>query len=379
MEKNSETLVLQERPQKGNMGPFAFGSAVAGPIGGIINVGLNKAAKWARKAVADHFQKLKKDKNDKLRNKKHNDYMKYKQQQNQQNQYSDDDIKQKAQDAQDNIRNQGMFEPEVYDAHKFYKTTIYDTTNPESNNFVYISKNRNGKQATEAFLEYWKQKYINKYSSDTFRIANSEVDDFVKTIKARFKTEMNKPCLISVPQYFMIDQPDVLSMAKNSDILQNSKVVYNDRPSFDSNYVFDVHMYQNKSEAIEDDFDEYKVSLIITGAYGRNYTYAYDTVSDPHKEAEKVMLELGQDLINDAEDTLFAFTKIVEQFVDNERIITNKYTVAAPLLRKNSTNAEDLEYNHALLDGMRIYDSEEEFIKNYLEDYSELVDKQMGL
>ena len=63
--------------------------------------------------------------------------------------------------------------------------------------------------------------------------------------------------------------------------------------------------------------------------------------------------------------------------IDDERRIINVYTVATPLLRKYSTKAEDLEYNATLLDGIGIYETEEEFIKNYIEDYQKLLENQM--
>ena len=65
--------------------------------------------------------------------------------------------------------------------------------------------------------------------------------------------------------------------------------------------------------------------------------------------------------------------------MESEKIITDVYTVAAPLLRKNAKTAQDLEYNANLLAGVGIYESEEQFKKNYLEDYQKLLDNQMGI
>ena len=375
MEKNSNILSKKEANlQKGDLGSIGIGAAVAGPFGALLGLGANRLYKWGREAYLKNKAKNKTSDNtttnDTTKDKKTKDF-------------SDETLQQKIKKAKDDIENSGVFDPSFYKIHQFYQTKIYDSNNPEGNNFIYISSKKDGKKAFENFLNYWKDKYIQKHSTKKLKVSQEEVNEFAKLVQERFKRELNKPCLITVPQYYLIDQNDVLSMAKNSDIAEKVKTIYFDRPSFDSNYTFDNHMYRYQSEAIEEDtVDEYKTSLIILGAYGREYNYAYNQtpgVTDPHKESEKVILDLGQELINDAEDSLYAFCRVCEQLVDNERIITNKYTVAAPLLRKNSTKAEDLEYNAILLNNIGIYDSEEEFKKNYLEDYQQLLDNQMGL
>ena len=71
-----------------------------------------------------------------------------------------------------------MFNPELYKIHRFYKTTIYDLYNPKENNFVYISKNRNGSKAYEGFLDYWLEKYKQKRKINT----PSEINNFIKLI-----------------------------------------------------------------------------------------------------------------------------------------------------------------------------------------------------
>ena len=373
MNKNPEIL-----SEKGNnytlndLGAVGLGAMLGGPFGAAAGLGLNRLYQWGRKKYDD---KNKKQKN----NKSSNDTIALKRKKDTPD-YSDEALQQKVKSAQDQIKNAGMFEPEVYESHTFYKSTIYDERDPENNNFVFISKNPNNSSAAyRNFLSYWVNKWVEERGGET---SDFEKHEYMELVKDRFPMEADKECLITVPQYFLIGNNDVLSMAKNSDILDNEGVIYYDRPSFDSNFVYDTHMSQYKKEDTETpNADEYKVSLVIFGAYGRKYNYAFDYipgVKEPDKEAQKVILDLGDDVANASEDDyLYAFTKFCEQMIDNEKRMINRYTVAAPLLRKDSTKAEDLEYNAALLDGIGIYDTEEEFIKNYLEDYQKLLENQM--
>ena len=363
MDKNSETLLEKNKAQSGDYGSIGIGSAIAGPVGALLGLGANRLWRWGRGVYSDLKNKRK------VHQKWTSKVPPQKQQQGTQQQ-------QQPKSGLD--AGEGMFEPEIYKSCEFYKTTIYDERNPKENNFVYISKSKNGaEKAYENFINSWAQKFKDERNLNSF-----EVEEYKELIRNRFHLDPNVPCLITVPQYYLLDRNDVLSMAKNSDIEEKENNIYYDKNSFDSNYAYDLHMYQYKSEAVsEDDTNECKVSLFITGAYGRNYTYAYDQVpgEDPHKEIENVMVTLGDELINDAEDTLYAFSRVCEQLVDNERIRTDVYTVAAPLLRKNSKKAEDLEYNHDLLDGVGVYNSKDELIEHYLEDYQKLIENQMSL
>lgn len=334
-----------------------------------------KLWQWGRGA----YQKLKKAHNQKQHKKHHDSYMNYQKQQQQkkQTQYSDEDLKQKTQQAQDNIRNAGIFEPEVYETHKFYKTTIFDELHPDENNFVYLSTKQNGSKAFQSFLDYYKKRFSEKkHTSDP-----KELNNFVKAVKERFKTDSNRPVYISVPQYYIIDNTEVLSMAKNSDIEDKEKTIYYDRPTFDSNYAFDVHMYQNKNEDVEDDVEEYKTSLISFNLFNTDYVCACEPGLDIDLGAisGSVILSLGQELLSDDDDKLYKFSKIVERMVDTEQKRVNVYCVATPLLIKDAKTAHDLEYNACLLDGLNLYESEEEFKNNYLEEYQKLVENQMGL
>ena len=371
MVDNSNILVEKENWGKGDIPAAVIGTALGGPFGAAAGLATNRIWKWARKKYLD--KQKNKDKDTQAQqattktqdNKKQPDY--------------DEELKQKVKKAQDEIRNTGMFEPEVYESHKFYKSTIYDERDPENNNFVYISKAPNTSSgAYKSFLDYW----TNKWAEERGETSDFEKHEYRELVKDRFPMEADKECLITVPQYFLIGANDVLSMAKNSDILDNEGVIYYDKPSFDSNFVYDTHMSQYKKEDVEEpNADQYKVSFVKFKAYGRNYDYAFDYIPgkrEPDKEAEKVILDLGQEIVvNSEDDTLYAFTKFCEQMIDDERRIINVYTVATPLLRKYSTKAEDLEYNAALLDGIGIYETEEEFIKNYMEDYQKLLENQM--
>lgn len=374
MDKNSNILVEKENKYlAGDLGAVGIGAAIGGPIGAAAGLVGNKLYRWLRGKYLDKQNKSKNKSSDNTtattntKNKKSQDY-------------SDEALKKKIKSAQDQIRNTGMFEPEMYESHKFYKSTIYDERDPENNNFVFISKNPNNSGAAyKSFLNYWTNKWAEERGQET---SDFEKREYMELVKDRFPMEADKECLITVPQYFLIGNTDVLSMAKNSDILDNEGVVYYDKPSFDSNYTYDTHMSQYKKEDTETPkADEYQISLIIFGAYGRKYNYAFNYVPgerEPDKEAQKVILDLGDDVANASEDDyLYAFTKFCEQMIDNEKRMINKYTVATPLLRKDSTKAEDLEYNAALLDGIGIYESEEEFIKNYMEDYQHLIENQM--
>lgn len=370
MEKQSNTLL-----EKGKSSGVSSAFGIYKPFIDAGKYAGKKLWNWGRGA----YKKWKKSQNDKEKVKAHKDYMNYKrqQQQKQQKQYSDDDIKQKAKNAQDNIRNQGMFEPEVYEAHKFYKTTIFDELHPDENNFVYLSKNQDGSKAYQSFLDYYKNKFVEKkHITDP-----KEINNFIKSVKERFKTDTNRPVYISVPQYYIIDNDEVLYMAKNSDIIDKEKTVYYDRPTFDSNYIFDVHMYQNKNEDVEDDVDEYKTSLISFNLFDTDYVCACEPGIDVDLSviSGSVILSLGQELMNDDDDKLYKFSKIVERMVDTEQKRTNVYCVATPLLIKDARTAHDLEYNACLLDGLNLYESEEEFKDNYLEEYQKLINNQMGL
>ena len=370
MEKDSGIL-LEKDYTRGDLGSIGVGAALGGPFGALLGLGANRLYKWGRGKYLQKKAKKAAEKQKQSDDKNSN---------NDNQNKEPEDLQQKIQKAQDNIRNAGMFEPEVYKAHQFYKTTIYDKEHPEENNFVYISQKRNGKEAYNYFIEYWINKYKEKYKHPTAK----GIESFTKLLQARFLKELNEPCYISVPQNFIIDSFDITVMAKNSDIMDHEKCIYYDRPTFDSNYAFDVHMYQNKNEAIEDDnMDEYKTSLILFEVYGRDYVYAFDLMpggNDIDSEAGAVMLELAQELMgNDEENRLYAFSKIVERMVDTERKNTNIYCIATPLLRKNAKNGKDLEYNATLLDGIGIYTSEEEFKENYLEEYQKLLENQMGI
>ena len=381
MEKNSNILSEKDY-KKGDLGSIGIGAGLAGPFGALLGLGANRLYRWGRNK---YLQK----KSDKTVNKQNQDNNK-KPNSNNSNK-EPEDLQQKIQKAQDDIRNAGMFEPEVYKNHQFYKTTIYDSLNPEENNFVFISNSRCGSKAYEQFLEYWEEKYAQKINSKSkMKTAPSEIENFKKMVKERFKKELNVPCLITVPQTYLINDYSVLGMAKNSDIVAKEKNIYYDKPSFDSNYAFDVHMYQNKNEAIEDDnIDDYKISLIWYEVYGRDYVYAFDlNGKDIDCVAGNVMFSLGQELIGDDVDEgsrpgfdnrLYTFSKIIEKMVNTEKKNTNVYCVAVPLLRKNSNTPKDLEYNATLLDGIGIYTTEEEFKQNYLEDYQKLLENQMGL
>ena len=375
MVENSK--ILQEKEPKrlaGDLGAIGIGAAIAGPAGAAIGLGANRLYRWARdKYLANQGKNKSTSDDNNVKPQKTTSTTKSN---------SEEDLQQKIKKAQDDIKNSGIFEPEVYDNYKFYKTTIYDEYHPQENNFIYLSKKRNGKQAYESFLQYW----ANKYKEKRKYVPDEEVQNFIKLIQERFKSETNKPCLITVPQYFIIDDTDVRSMAKNSDIEDKEGVIYYDRPSFDTNFAFDVHMSKYKNESLEDDnIEDYKTSLIMFKAFGTKYTYAFDMDSNveatwPSRETESVFFALGEELSNDiSEDRLYGFTKVVTQLVDSEEIITDVYTVAAPLLRKNAKTAQDLEYNANLLDGVGIYTTEEEFKKNYLEDYQKLLDNQMGI
>ena len=370
MEKQSNALL-----EKGKSSGVSSAFGIYKPFIDAGKYAGKKLWNWGRGA----YKKWKKSQNDKEKAKAHKDYMNYKrqQQQKQQKQYSDDDIKQKAKNAQDNIRNAGMFEPEVYEAHKFYKTTIFDELHPDENNFVYLSKNQDGSKAYQSFLDYYKNKFVEKkHITDP-----KEINNFIKSVKERFKTDTNRPVYISVPQYYIIDNDEVLYMAKKSDIIDKEKTVYYDRPTFDSNYIFDVHMYQNKNEDVEDDVDEYKTSLISFNLFDTDYVCACEPGIDVDLSviSGSVILSLGQELMNDDDDRLYKFSKIVERMVDTEQKRTNVYCVATPLLIKDARTAHDLEYNACLLDGLNLYESEEEFKDNYLEEYQKLINNQMGL
>lgn len=366
MDKNSNILVEKKDFDLNDLGALGLGAMLGGPVGAAAGLAGNRLYKWLRNK----------------KNKKSTDKINHSDTQNaktDQKAHSDETLQQKIKKAQDEIRNTGMFEPEVYESHKFYKSTIYDERDPENNNFVYISKAPNTSSgAYKSFLDYW----TNKWAEERGETSDFEKREYRELVKDRFPIEADKECLITVPQYFLIGANDVLSMAKNSDILDNEGVIYYDKPSFDSNFVYDTHMSQYKKEDIEEpNADQYKVSFVTFKAYGRNYDYAFDYIPgkrEPDKEAEKVILDLGQEIVVSSEnDALYAFTKFCEQMIDDERRIINVYTVATPLLRKHSTKAEDLEYNAALLDGIGIYETEEEFIKNYIEDYQKLLENQM--
>lgn len=381
MEKDSDIL-LEKDYTKGDLGSIGIGAALGGPFGALLGLGANRLYKWGRGKYLQKKAKKAAEKQKQSDDKNSN---------NDNQNKEPEDLQQKIQKAQDSIRNAGMFEPEVYKNHQFYKTTIYDSLNPEENNFVFISNGRNGGKAYEQFLEYWKEKYAQKVNSKSkMKTAPSEIENFKKMVRERFKRELNVPCLITVPQTYLINDYSVLGMAKNSDIMAKEKNIYYDKPSFDSNYAFDIHMYQNKNEAIEnDDIDDYKISLIWYEVYGRNYTYAFDlNGKDINAVVENLMLNLGQELAGDdvdkgsrpgVDNKLYAFSKTIEKMIYTEKKKTNVYCVATPLLRKNSTTPQDLEYNAALLDGIGIYTSEEEFKQNYLEDYQKLLENQMGL
>ncbi len=370
MVENSQTL--QEKENKyvsGDLGSVGVGAMIGGPFGAAAGLLANKLYKWGR---GKYLANKEKNKN-KAATAQQTTNTKEKAKST-----NEDDLESKIKKAQDEIKNTGMFEPEVYDTHTFYQTNIFDERDP-NNNFIFISRSKNGgDQAYKSFLDYW----TNKWASERESTSDYEKREYQELIKDRFHMDPNKECLITVPQYFIIDRNDVLSMAKNSDILDNEGVIYYDKPSFDSNFVYDTHMSQYKKEDIEEpNADQHKVSFVTFKAYGRNYDYAFDYIPgkrEPDKEAEKVILDLGQEIVVSSEnDTLYAFTKFCEQMIDDERRIINVYTVATPLLRKHSTKAEDLEYNAALLDGVGIYETEEEFIKNYIEDYQKLLENQM--
>lgn len=354
MEKNQEVITEKE---KGALGAALTGSAIGGPVGGLVGVGMNKLWNWGLNKYKN------KDKKSKTSNPEN---------QNQQKNTKDQ--------IKNIISTGGIYEPETYQLHKFYLTTIYDKENPDDNNFLYVgSQKTGGGNAYKDFINYWIEQYKEKYPT----AREEKIKEFTKLIKERFKSIPNRAVLITVPQYYKIDSTNVIDMAKNSDEKEKTNVIYNTVDDFDLNYALDLQTSRARSEnKITEENDKHKISLIILGAYGREYNYAFDFVpgvKDPQKEAENVMVDLGQELTNDAEDTLYAFTRICEQFVDNEKIMTNKYTVAAPLLRKNTTKAQDMEYNALLLDGVGIYDSEEEFKKNYLEDYCKLMNNKMGI
>ena len=381
MVENSNTLVEKDKAYGiGELPSVLIGSAVGGPVGAAVGLGLNKLWQWGRQKYLDKKDDKKNKKND---DKKGSSDSSKDDKPEAEKKYTDEELNQKIKQAQDEIKNSGIFEPEVYKNHTFYQTKIYDRIAPDTNNFVFMSKNKtSGKKAYENFLDYWTQRYKEKRKL----VSDEDAAEFKKLVKERFQVEANTPCLITVPQLFFMDRADVLSMAKNSDILGKEGVVYYDKPSFDSNYYYDLHMYKNKNEGAEDTKpDLYKISLITFSAYGRDYNYAFDFVQgekETDDESQKVILDLGEQLTNDSKDTqdaLDIFTKFLDQIMYNEKIITDVYTVATPLLRKDSTNAHDLEYNAALLDGVGIYNSEEEFIKNYMEDYQKLLENQMGI
>jgi len=361
MEKNPDILLEKEsKALTGDLGSIGIGAALGGPFGAALGLGANRLYRWARAKYLKNKQNKQNQKNNNLNNTT-----------------SKPEKSKSDEEPSKKTKNDGMFNPELYKIHRFYKTTIYDLYNPKENNFVYISKNRNGSKAYEGFLDYWLEKYKQKRKINT----PSEINNFIKLIKERFKTDINKPCLISVPQYFIIDNCDVLSMAKNSDIVEQTNVIYDDIPSFDSNYAFDVHMYQNKNEDVEDDVDEYKTSLISFNLFDTDYVCACKPGIDVDlsKISESVILSLGQEFLNDDDDKLYKFSKIVERMVDTEQKRINVYCVATPLLIKDARTAHDLEYNACLLDGLNLYESEEEFKDNYLEEYQKLINNQMGI
>lgn len=374
MIENSQTL--QEKENKyvsGDLGSVGVGAMIGGPFGAAAGLLANKLYKWGR---GKYLANKEKNKNKTATAQQTTDTKEKAKSTN------EDDLESKIKKAQDEIKNTGMFEPEVYDTHTFYQTNIFDERDP-NNNFIFISRGKNGgDQAYKSFLDYW----TNKWASERESTSDYEKREYQELIKDRFHMDPNKECLITVPQYFIIDRNDVLSMAKNSDILDKEGVVYYDKPSFDSNFVYDNHMSQYRKEDVEEDnIEDYKISLLMFSAFGTKYTYAFDKDSDveatwPSKETESVFMALGEELSNDVdEDKLQGFTRVITQLVESEKIITDVYTVAAPLLRKNAKTAQDLEYNANLLAGVGIYESEEQFKKNYLEDYQKLLDNQMGI
>ena len=300
MDKNSQNnhgFAKEHKTMKGDLGSIGIGAAIAGPAGALIGLGANRLYRWARERYLKNQEK-------KANTTSTNDVKK-----NNQNKTSEKDLNQKVKDAQDAIMNSGIFEPEIYNNYKFYQTTIYDSDHPEENNFVYISKKRNAKKAYNSFLEYWAQKYKEKKKNAPIE----EVNNFIKLVQERFKLEANKPCLISVPQYFFIDNFDVLSMAKNSDIINNNNVVYYDRPSFDSNFAFDTHMYKHKNESKEEEsIEKYKITIVSYNIFGLNYVYATDSNTRP--DTDNVLLNIADNLSHWGEgahinDNKYKFTR----------------------------------------------------------------------
>ena len=128
MDKNSNILVEKENNYDLNdLGALGLGAMLGGPIGAAAGLAGNRLYKWLR------------SKNLNKKNKKSTDKIDYSDDQNtetDQKTHSDKTLQQKIKKAQDEIRNTGMFEPEVYESHKFYKSTIYDERDPENNNFI---------------------------------------------------------------------------------------------------------------------------------------------------------------------------------------------------------------------------------------------------
>lgn len=372
MEKNIQDLVIEDGKSKaGDLGSIGIGAALGGPFGALLGLGANRLYKWARQSYLDKQAEKKAKQSNGDSTVKNSD----------KNSNSEEDLAQKIKRAQDAIKDAGMFEPEVYNNHRFYITTIIDSQDPD-NDFVYISKKRNGGSANKKFVEYWVEQFQKRYP----KADNYDIKKFVEMIKERFVFNTNKPFLISVPQYFLIDDDSVLGMAKNSDIKNKEKVIYSNVSDFDSNYPFDVHMYKYKGEAVEeDDSEQYKVSLISYSVFKTNYTFACDSNPVNNEKLEEfsgsVILSLGKELCwaDDETNDLISFSKIVERLVDTEEKIEDVYTVAAPLLKKDTTKTEDLEYNAGLLNGVGVYKTREEFLQNYMEDYQRLLENQMRL
>ena len=152
MDKNSNILVEKENNYDLNdLGALGLGAMLGGPIGAAAGLAGNRLYKWLR------------SKNLNKKNKKSTDKIDYSDDQNtetDQKTHSDKTLQQKIKKAQDEIRNTGMFEPEVYESHKFYKSTIYDERDPENNNFIFISKKpNNSNEAYKSFLDYWTNKW----------------------------------------------------------------------------------------------------------------------------------------------------------------------------------------------------------------------------
>ena len=147
-----------------------------------------------------------------------------------------------------------------------------------------------------------------------YHISTYIVNNFIKLVQERFKLEANKPCLISVPQYFFIDNFDVLSMAKNSDIINNNNVVYYDRPSFDSNFAFDTHMYKHKNESKEEEsIEKYKITIVSYNIFGLNYVYATDSNTRP--DTDNVLLNIADNLSHWGEGAHINDNKYIDRAV----------------------------------------------------------------